>query len=117
MKNTEYIKTPDKYTTEELFEKIKDCHFTAGTPEYKELGIFKNIKLPAVGRYCIQIMAAGNRIQLRISEDMAKTDQYVANRMIGRKLGVFARALDNDKKPSQELLEKTAAELKGHLGL
>lgn len=52
-----------------------------------------------------------------IFEDMGQTDTYVANAMIKSKLGVFSKALDKDKKPSQELLEKTAAELKGYLGI
>lgn len=117
MKDNITIKANKKYTTEELFEQIKDCQFTAGTPEYKELGIMKQIKLPAVGRYCIKIMSAGVRIQLMIFEDMGQTDTYVANAMIKSKLGVFSKALDKDKKPSQELLEKTAAELKGYLGI
>ncbi|MCM1494348.1 MAG: hypothetical protein NC089_00950 [Bacteroides sp.] len=117
MKDSITIKANQKYTTEELFEKIKDCSFTAGTPEYKEVGIMKQIKLPAVGRYCIKIMSAGAKISLMIFEDMGQTGTYVANAMIGSKLGVFAKALDQDKKPSQELLEKTAMELKGHLGI
>lgn len=117
MKDSIAIKSNQKYTTEELFEQIRDCTFTAGTPEYQEMGIMKQIKLPAVGRYCIKIMSAGTKIQLMIFEDMAQTGTYVANAMIGSKLGVFSKALDKDKKPSQELLEKTAAELKSYLGI
>lgn len=116
MKDRKVIKTTNSITTEELYEKIKDCKFTAGTPEYKEMGIFKQIKLPAVGRYCIQIMASGTRIRLIMNEDMGQTGTYVANSMVRGKLGVFAKALDKDKKPSLELLEKTAAELRGYVG-
>ena len=53
MKDIASIKTSKNYTTEELYQEIKDCSFTAGKPEYKEVGILKSIKLPAVGRYCI----------------------------------------------------------------
>lgn len=117
MKDSITIKSNQKYTTEELFERIKECSFTAGTPEYQEMGIMKQIKLPAVGRYCIKIMSAGSKISLMIFEDMAQTSTYVANSMIKSQLGIFSKALDKDKKPSQELLEKTASELKGHLGI
>lgn len=117
MKGMESIKTDKNYTTEELFNLIKDCNFTAGKPEYKEVGILKHIKLPAVGRYCIQIVAGGKKIQLSMVEDMGQTGTFVANSMVSGALGVFAKALDNDKKPSQEMLEKTAAELKGFLGV
>lgn len=117
MKDSKTIKTKKTYTTPELYEVIKDCKFTAGKPEYKELGIIKAIKLPAVGRYCIQIVAGGTRIQMSITEDMAQTGTFVANSMISSKLGIFAKALDNDKKPSQELLEKTMEELQNILGV
>lgn len=50
MKDCKKIKANKSYTTAELFEVIKDCNFTAGKPEYKEMGIIKFIKLPAVGR-------------------------------------------------------------------
>lgn len=116
MKDSKSFKPKEKITTEELFELIKDRPFTAGKPEYKEFGILKQIKLPAVGRYCIQIIG-GYRIQLTIAEDMGQTGTYVANSMIESKLGVFSKALDKDKKPSRELLEKTEAELKGYLGM
>lgn len=117
MKDNIAIKSDKKYTTEELYDLIKDCHFTAGKPEYKAVGIIKQIKLPAVGRYCIQIMSAGKRIQLTVSEDMGQTGTYVANSMVRGSLGIFAKALDNDKKPSVELLEQTVTELKGYLGM
>ena len=101
MKDIASIKTSKNYTTEELYQEIKDCSFTAGKPEYKEVGILKSIKLPAVGRY----------------EDVAQTETFIANSMISSKLGIFSKALDKDKKPSQELLVKTTEELKGFLGL
>ena len=117
MKETAVVKAKENYTTESLYAKIKDCQFSAGTPEYKELGILKKIKLPAAGRYCINIMAAGKRINLSIAEDMEQTGTYVANSMVRSQLGVFARALDNDKKPSVEMMEKTADELRRYLGV
>lgn len=117
MKDSVTIKIEQNYKTEEFFEKVKDYNFTAGKPEYKDAGVFSHIKLPAVGRYCIKITAGNHRVFLIISEDMAQVDKVVTNSMIRGKLGVFAKALDNDKKPSQELLEKTAAELKEFLGI
>lgn len=117
MKGIETIKSPDVITTEEVFEKIKDCEFTAGKPEYQAKGILKFVKLPAVGRYCFHIVAGGKQIQISMVEDMAQTGTFMKNAAIGSKLGIFAKALDNDKAPSQELLEKTAVELKGYLGL
>lgn len=117
MKDIASIKTSKNYTTEELYQEIKDCSFTAGKPEYKEVGILKSIKLPAVGRYCIKILAGGKKIQLTINEDVAQTETFIANSMISSRLGIFSKALDKDKKPSQELLVKTTEELKGFLGL
>ncbi len=117
MKDYKKLKANKKYTTAELYEEIKDCSFTAGKPEYKEIGILKYIKLPAVGRYCMQIVAGGDKIQISITQDMGQTETYIANSMVSSKLGVFAKALDKDKKPSQELLEKTAEELQKILGI
>lgn len=117
MKDYKKIKANKSYTTAELFDVIKDCNFTAGKPEYKEMGIIKFIKLPAVGRYCLHIVAGGNRIQISITDDMAQTGTYVANSMVSSKLGIFAKALDKDKKPSRDVLEKTTEELENFLGL
>ena len=86
MKDYKKLKANKKYTTAELYEEIKDCSFTAGKPEYKEIGILKYIKLPAVGRYCMQIVAGGDKIQISITQDMGQTETYIANSMVSSKL-------------------------------
>lgn len=116
MKDSKTLKANRTYTTAELYDVIKDCKFTTGKPEYKEVGILKFIKLPAVGRYCIRIVAGGKQIQMTIVEDMGQTETFIANSVVSNKLGIFAKALDKDKKPSQELLEKTLGELQSFLG-
>lgn len=118
MNGIEYIKTEKAYTTEELFHMIENCSFTAGRPVYKTSGpMKKKIKLPAVGRYCIQILAGGNRIQLTVVDDMEQQGSFWINRILGWFLGIFAGIFNKDKTPSYELLTKTTAELKSYLGI
>lgn len=116
MAGIENIKVDKVYTTEELFQVIENCSFTAGTPTLIKHGKFVKIKLPAVGKYCITILSGGNRIQLTAVLDMeGQTDKVLASQVAGGFLGIFAGLLDKDKKPSYELLKKTAEELKGYL--
>lgn len=118
MKGIEYIKTEKAYTTEELFHIIENCSFTAGRPVYNTSGpMKKKIKLPAVGRYCIQILSGGNRIQLTVVDDVEQKGTFWKNRILGWILGIFEGIFNKDKTPSYELLAKTARELKYHLGI
>jgi hypothetical protein len=116
MKGIEYVKVGRAITTEELFQMIKGCRFSAGVPEYKTEGPMKRrIKLPAVGRYCIQLIAGGNRVQLTVVNDREQKEKYAFNFILSRLLGFFANIFDKDKKPSYELMQKTAEELKGYI--
>lgn len=112
----ENVKTEQNYTTEELFQIIENCNFTAGKPELKGKGKMKKIKLPAVGKYCIIMISGGKRVQLTAIQDMEQTDEMVKSQIIGRFMGIFSGLLDKDKQPSYELLKKTAEELKTFLG-
>lgn len=117
-KNIVYVKTPgNNYTTDELFQMIQGCHFSAGQPVLKEFGRLKKIKLPAYGQYCISLISGGYRIQVAVIEDNEKVGAVAASHIRFRFLGIFAGLFDKDKKPSQALLLKTVEELKSFLGV
>lgn len=117
MAGIEYIKTQKIYQIEELYQMIENCNFTAGKPTLKVNGPFKKINLPAVGKYCINIIPGGNRIQLTAVLDTKQHGEMVKLNVLYRIFGVFSGLFDKDKKPSYELLAKTKAELSSFLGL
>lgn len=109
--------TKQPIPTKELYEKIKDVQFSVGTPEYCEMGLLSHIRLPGYGRYFIHIMSGDFGIRLSIKDDVKQTGTFVANQILQNKIGIFARAFDEDRKPAMELLNRVAGELKGYLGL
>lgn len=114
---TIWIDMKQPIPTKELYEKIKDVQFSVGTPEYCEMGLLSHIRLPGYGRYFIHIMGGDFGIRLSIKDDVKQTGTFVANQILQNKIGIFARAFDEDREPAMKLLNRIAGELKGKLGL
>lgn len=118
------VKTDGSYTIEELYEKIKDKNFTAGTAELSKHGLTHVITFPPLDRYNqVWIMPAfmgksGSKFQV-LKQQAVGVGNAVKNQILsdltGGILGLGG-VIGKNAKEIEKLVEATAQEL-GAMGL
>ena len=108
----EKLNLKGNYSMEELFEKIKEVSFEAGTPSLVKNGFVWVIAFPQLDRNNqVQILGSGGKFSVQRSAQPAGVDKMLTNMALDKLTGGltgFSGAFGDTKKRCMELATKTA---------
>jgi len=108
----EKLNLKGNYSMEELFEKIKEISFEAGTPSLVKNGFAWVIAFPQLDRNNqVQILGANGKFSVQRSAQPAGVDKMLTNMALDKLTGGltgFSGAFGDTKKRCMELATKTA---------